>query len=252
MPITVSQFKRDLGNLPSFPEIDQLISDQKKIDPEMIREIRKRGAAELWQEFCSAPSLSGTRVEACIREMERVTGSQAYDRAPSASYRAGIFHPEMFNVRDTTDYVVGSASAGAALVEQEIQDKDPIRALRATSAILRAGTEVIVTERNNISIPRISLAPIAGSGETQTVWATGSGASPCNVQQVVLNGIWCSTQNRSSGQIFAQASDRKFVSFIVDEMNISIGKMFDSLCLNGSGATNGFGQKLVPLGLLNY
>jgi len=54
-------------------------------------------------------------------------------------------------------------------------------------------------------------------------------------------------------QLLAQCSDRQLIPFVVrDLLTVSVGKMFDAVCLYGSGQTNGFGQRLQTLGLLNY
>lgn len=174
MPLVpTTPFKRDLGNLPSL-DIERLIQNQKKIDPAMIEDLRKRGSSEIWEDLLGNHPIAGTRLDAYSKETERATGIQLYTRPPTQNFRQALLPLETLNLRDTSDYVVGSASAGAALVETEIQDRDPIAPLRATSAILRAGTQLIETERHNIAIPRINVAPFAGSGETSTTWVTAS------------------------------------------------------------------------------
>lgn len=253
-PFEQSPYFREARRAAEFPQLARLEAQAKlsvQKDATMLRELKRRGYD--WSAALSQRQNDNSFESACSQEVQRMIGFQPCDRAPSSSYKTITIPFEAFSTRDTSDYVIGSTSAGAAMVETEIQDKDPIQPLRATSAMLRAGCDVIESDKHNISIPRIGgIVPFAGSGETQTTWVTGSGTSPFNTEAVPLRAVWYSSQIAVSNQIMAQAADRKIAGYIVDLLKTSIGKMVDALALNGSGATNGQGQLLQALGLLNY
>src|SRR5260370_24112281 len=114
----------------------------------------------------------------------------------------------LYSKRASTDYVtdVGGNAAGGYLVETEITNQSQVEPLRATSCLLRAGATVIESDKHNIAIPRIYIAPQAGSGETSTV-TVSQGAFTS--EQFTLQAIHYSSQILISKQILAQAADRK-------------------------------------------
>jgi hypothetical protein len=216
-----------------------------------MRELHQRGFD--WTNILSGKSGPADFESAISQEMLRATGMVAGDRAPCHGYQSGRYPIEVLDerfCRDSSDYIVGSTSSGAGLVEAEVLDQDPVLPLRPVSVLLNAGANVIETTKNNLSIPRIYSPPPASSGETQSVSVIGSNGFTS--EQLQLQAVNYVGGFGVSNQVLQQASDRKIREFIVSLIRTSVGKLIDNLSINGNGSTNGTGQKLQALGLNNY
>jgi HK97 family phage major capsid protein len=205
-----------------------------EVDPNMLSALKSRGYR--WSDVFKG-KVKHTSFEAeCSREVEH--SGECF----SASSEASIFIPfEAFGKRDITDYV-GTPSAGGNLVEQEIPDRSPIDPLRPSSALLSEST-VIMSRKNNLLIPRISVlpTPLAGSGETVVTTVTQG----FSTEQVTLTALNYSTELTISKQILAQSEDREIEKYIVGLLAKNIGQQIDLLSLYGTES----GQML---GILNF
>jgi HK97 family phage major capsid protein len=195
-------------------------------DPNMLAALREIGYD--WGAILAGKVKPDSFEAECSREVIRSFGGNYQPSHPLA-----VPVPwEAFSTRDTTDYL-STVATGGALVETEIQDKSPIDVLRPTSALLSEST-VIVSKKNNISIPRISVypTPIAGSGETVTTLVT-QGFTSETVPLVALN---YSVSLNISRQILEQAADREIQNYIVKMLRANIGQQIDYLSLYGNGS----------------
>ena len=133
----------------------------------------------------------------------------------------------------------GGASVGGALIETAVTDFI-VPALRNKSAILGAGAVILPSlAGSNLSVPRLSVPGIAGSGET-TVVSIGAIA----FENFTLSANLYKSHLLVSNQLLAQAKDRAIEDYLKGELITSVAKLIDLMAIQG----NGVGQ---ATGLLN-
>jgi HK97 family phage major capsid protein len=203
-------------------------------DPEMLAELKRRGFRwrDVFNNRVGDSSFELACSNECIRSADVFQASSSHSVfVPWEAFGYGTqTRFGSLGKRDSTDYITGGTAPGGAFLEQFIPDQSPIDPLRPVSAMLSRST-VIMSKRNNLLIPRVSVleSPLAGSGET-TLTSVTSGFQ---------------TSLTISKQILEQASDREIEKYVVGLLAKSVGQQIDYLSLYGNGTTNQM------LGLLN-
>jgi hypothetical protein len=106
-----------------------------------------------------------------------------------------------------------------------------VPALRNKSAILGAGAVILPSlSGSNLSIPRVSIPGVAGSGETTDV-SIGSIA----FEQFTLSANDYHAKLLVSNQLLAQAKDPAIDAYLKDMLIITVSKLVDKMCISGNG-----------------
>jgi HK97 family phage major capsid protein len=207
-----------------------------------IDEFARRGYD--WQAVFSN-QVTSTSFEGAIHT-EVMRSTMGGEFMPHSDFSTMIPFEALSSTRAASDSVSGGVSTGGALIESEVLPIFPIPALLPTSTLLRAGSQIIRTDGNNVKIPRLYTYPPAGSGETPTVTLTNQAFT---TSQVSLTGQWYSNQILISRQILSQAAagSEKTVQWIKDLLAKSLGQLLDSLAVYGGGP--GVNE---ALGLVNW
>ena len=121
-------------------------------------------------------------------------------------------------------------STGGYLIENEVVDFI-VPALRNKSAILGAGAVILPSlSGSNLSIPRVAIPGVAGSGETTDV-AIGTIA----FEQFKLSANHCHAKLLVSNQLLVQAQDPGIDAYLKDMLLTTVSKLVDKICVSGNG-----------------
>jgi HK97 family phage major capsid protein len=117
-------------------------------------------------------------------------------------------------------------STGGYLIENEVVDFI-VPALRNKSAILGAGAVILPSlSGSNLSIPRVAIPGVAGSGETTDV-AIGTIA----FEQFKLSANHYHAKLLVSNQLLVQAQDPAIDAYLKDMLLTTVSKLVDKMCM---------------------
>ena len=125
----------------------------------------------------------------------------------------------------------GGNATGGFTIENEVVDFI-VPALRNRSAILGAGATVLPSlSGSNLSIPRVAIPGVAGSGETTDV-----SIGTIQFEQFTLSANHYHAKLLVSNQLLAQAKDPAIDAYLKDMLLVTVSKLVDKMCVSGNGS----------------
>jgi hypothetical protein len=125
----------------------------------------------------------------------------------------------------------GGNATGGFTIENEVLDFI-VPALRNRSAILGAGAIVLPSlSGSNLSIPRVAIPGVAGSGETTDV-----SIGTIQFEQFTLSANHYHAKLLVSNQLLAQAKDTAIDAYLKDMLLVTVSKLVDKMCVSGNGS----------------